>query len=187
MNDDLEDVLSKESIVLGAGCFWGTEAVFKMLKGIISVKPGYAGGAREDLTYEEISSGSAGHAEVVKIKYCPKKISLDSLLAVFFSIHNPTHQSENIGGKYRSIILCTSLEQKKNVRKFIEKLIDSGQQGSPIITEVRSLDVFHTAESNHINYFENHSEQAYCQTVIGPKLKKVQKEFPKLLQKKLNG
>ena len=125
MDDILEDTFNRETIVLGGGCFWCTEAVFKMLKGIISVEPGYAGGSAENPVYEEVCAGKTGHAEVVKIEFDPRIISFKNILTVFFAVHDPAtinRQENDVGEQYRSIILYTTEAQKKTSKKFIEKL-----------------------------------------------------------------
>ncbi len=174
-----------ETIVFGGGCFWCTEAVFRMLKGVISVEPGYAGGTLPNPTYEQISNGDTGHAEVIKIEYDSEQIPLETLLTVFFASHDPTtkdRQGNDIGPQYRSIILCDNAEQIKISQKFIEKLNSSSDMGAPIVTEVKILEKFYPAEDYHKNYYENNRNQAYCQVVINPKLAKVQKEFANLLK-----
>ena len=175
---------NKEIIVLGGGCFWCTEAVFKMLRGIISVEPGYAGGHKENPTYEEVSSGKTGHAEATKIEYDPKSISLETLLTVFFATHDPTtlnRQGNDVGTQYRSIILYSSDTQKKISEDFIKKLDNSSKEGKPVVTDVKKLEKFYPAEDYHKNYYENHKNQSYCQVIINPKLKKVQEKFADLL------
>ena len=125
VNNIINDNLNKETVVFGEGCFWCTEAVFKMLKGIISVEPGYAGGSKENPTYGEVCSGATGHAEVIKIEYDPRIISFNTLLTVFFATHDPTtinKQGRDVGEQYRSIVLHTTEEQKHQTKKFIEEL-----------------------------------------------------------------
>lgn len=175
----------KETIVFGGGCFWCTEAVFKMLKGVLSVESGYAGGNTQNPTYEQVCSGTTGHAEAVKIEYDPTTIPLNHLLTVFFASHDPTtkdRQGSDVGTQYRSIILCENMEQMALCDAFIEELNDSSKLGAPIITEVKMLEVFYPAENYHKNYYEQNKNQAYCQVVINPKLKKVQQKFAKLLR-----
>jgi peptide-methionine (S)-S-oxide reductase len=178
-----------KTAVFGGGCFWCVEAVFKMLKGVISVSPGYAGGtppaSGRNPTYDEVSSGTTGHAEVAKIEYNPSEISFNDLLTVFFVSHDPTtltRQGNDVGTQYRSIILYSDDEQKTEAEKFIKNLNDSSKEGAPVITEIKPLEKFYEAEDYHKNYYENHKEAPYCQIVINPKLEKVKKEFAALLQ-----
>jgi len=174
----------KEIIILGGGCFWCTEAVFKMLKGIISVEPGYAGGHTKNPTYEEVCGGKTGHAEAIKIEYDPQVISLETLLTVFFATHDPTtlnRQGDDVGEQYRSTILYSTDEQKKISENFIKELDSSSSEGKPVVTEVKMLKKFYPAEDYHKNYYENHKSQSYCQVIINPKLKKVQEKFADLL------
>ncbi len=174
-----------QTIIFGGGCFWCTEAVFKMLKGVISVEPGYAGGTKANPIYEEVSSGTTGHAEVIKIDYDPKTIPLETLLTVFFATHDPTtknRQGNDIGEQYRSIILYSNEDQKIISQKFIEELNSSSIEGKPILTEVKPLDKFYSAEDYHKNYYENNKNQTYCQVIINPKLKKVQEKFAELIK-----
>lgn len=178
-------VMKKETIVLGGGCFWCTEAVFKMLKGVISVEPGYAGGEKPNPTYEQISTGTTGHAEVIKIEYDAGIVPLETLLTIFFASHDPTtkdRQGNDVGTQYRSIILYSDEDQKSISEKFITDLNSSSELGAPITTEVKKLETFYPAEDYHKNYYENNKGQAYCQVVINPKLKKVQEKFAELLK-----
>ncbi len=176
--------MKKEIIIFGGGCFWCTEAIFKMLKGIISIQPGYAGGNVKNPTYEEVSIGNTCHAETVRVEYDPDIISFKNLLTVFFATHDPTtknRQGNDVGDQYRSIILYTTQEQKKESEKFIKELNGSNEKGAPIVTEIKELDNFYESEEYHKNYYENNKEKPYCQVVINPKLKKVQEEFEHLL------
>jgi len=179
--------------VFGGGCFWCTEAVFKMLKGVFSVSPGYAGGKQQLTTndrrptYEEVCSGRTGHAEVIKIEYEPEKISFRDLLTVFFATHDPTtpnRQGGDVGTQYRSIILYSDEKQKEEAEKFVEELNGSSEIGEPIVTEIKPLDKFYEAEDYHKDYYAKNRENPYCQVVINPKLEKVQEKFAKLLKKK---
>lgn len=177
--------MNKESIVLGGGCFWCTEAVFEMLKGVISVEPGYSGGQTQNPTYDEVCGGATGHAEVIKIDYDPKLVSLENLLTVFFATHDPTSknkQGDDIGEQYRSIILYSNDKQKEISEKFIKELNNSSQMGIPIAIEVKMLKNFYPAEDHHKNYYQKNKTQPYCEVVINPKLKKVQEKFKELLK-----
>ncbi len=174
-----------ETAVFGGGCFWCTEAVFKMLKGVISVGPGYAGGTTENPTYEEVSSGTTGHAEVIKIVFDPVQVTYRTLLTVFFGSHDPTtknRQGNDVGTQYRSVILYTTPEQKEVAESFIRELNASASEGAPIVTEVAPLTKFYDAEEYHKDYYARNKNAGYCQVVINPKLEKVQKEFAGLLK-----
>ncbi|MEK7640818.1 MAG: peptide-methionine (S)-S-oxide reductase MsrA [Patescibacteria group bacterium] len=174
-----------EIAVFGGGCFWCTEAVFKMLKGVNSVLPGYAGGAKPNPTYEEVCSGSTGHAEVVQIEYDPELVKYQTLLTIFFASHDPTtpnQQGVDIGTQYRSVIFYTTDKQKLEAEEFIKSLNASNKMGAPIVTEVNPLDKFWEAENYHRDYYAKNKNKSYCQIVINPKLEKVQKEFANLLK-----
>ncbi len=176
--------MNKEIAVFGGGCFWCTEAVFKMLKGIISVSPGYSGGTVENPTYEQVSGGKTGHAECTQIEFNPEEISYKDLLTVFFGSHDPTtlnRQGSDVGDQYRSVIFYTNAGQKDIAEKFIQDINQSNKEGEPVVTEVAPLQVFYPAENYHKDYYENNKEAPYCQIVINPKLEKVVKNFSNLL------
>lgn len=173
-----------QTAVFGGGCFWCTEAVFKMLKGVKSVTPGYAGGTLENPTYEDVSSGASGHAEVIRVEFDPEEISYRDLLTVFFGTHDPTtlnRQGNDVGAQYRSIVLYTSEEQKLEAEKFIDEINMSHKEGDPVVTAVEPLTTFYEAEDYHKDYYTKNPNQGYCQVVINPKLKKVQEKFAALL------
>ncbi len=175
----------KEIALFGGGCFWCTEAVFKMMKGVSSVVPGYSGGATKNPTYEEVCSGKTGHAEVTKVEYDPSLVSFENLLTVFFASHDPTtvnRQGNDVGTQYRSVIFYTTPEQKKIAEDFIKDINASHKNGAPIVTEIQPLDMFYEAESYHKDYFARNPENPYCQIVINPKLEKVQHKFANLLK-----
>ncbi|MBI3632654.1 MAG: peptide-methionine (S)-S-oxide reductase MsrA [Candidatus Vogelbacteria bacterium] len=177
--------MKNEVAVFGGGCFWCTEAIFKMLKGVISAEPGYAGGTKANPTYYDVASGVTGHAEVTRILFDPSRISFDDLLTVFFSTHDPSslnRQGYDVGTEYRSIILYTSEEQKKRAEKFIADLEANHPGGKSIVTEIKHLDQYYPAEDYHKNYYETHKSQSYCELVIDPKLEKVQQKFRNLLK-----
>jgi len=176
---------NKEIAVFGGGCFWCTEAVFKDLKGVISVMPGYSGGTVENPTYEQVCEGTTGHAEVIKIEFNPEEISYRDLLTVFFATHDPTtinRQGNDIGEQYRSVIFYENEGQKKEAEAFIKELNSSNKKGGRIVTEVGPLSGFYEAEDYHKNYYEKNQSQPYCQLIINPKLEKVQKDFAELLK-----
>ncbi len=175
-----------EAAVFGGGCFWCTEAVFKMLKGVASVMPGYTGGATQNPTYDEVCSGTTGHAEAVKISYDPSMVSFETLMTVFFATHDPTtlnRQGADVGTQYRSAIFYTTPEQKISAEKFISDLNAVSEKGGKIVTEVTPLTIFYSAEEYHRDYYARNKNQGYCQVVINPKLEKVQQEFAELLAK----
>lgn len=164
-----------EIITLGGGCFWCTEAVFSQIDGVIETKVGYAGGWKENPTYEEICKGNTGHAEVCQIKFNKDKIKFTDLLEIFFNTHDPTtkdRQGYDIGSQYRSIILYHNKEQKKIAEEFIQKLESKKIFSNPIVTEIVPLIKFYPAEDYHQKYFEKNPTSSYCVFVIAPKVKK---------------
>ena len=170
--------------IFGGGCFWCTEAVFQMMKGVSAVKPGYAGGHTDKPSYAEVSNGMTGHAEVIHITYDSSVVKYTDLLTVFFGSHDPTtknRQGADVGTQYRSIILTTTLEQAEQATTFIAELNASSEFGDPIVTEVEPLKEFYDAEDYHKNYFRDNPNQGYCQIVINPKLEKVKHKFAALL------
>ncbi len=173
-----------EKAVFGGGCFWCTEAVFNLMKGVTEVYPGYAGGSVPNPTYEQVSSGDTGHAEVVGIEYDPEVVKYEDLLTVFFGSHNPTEknkQGADVGTQYRSVIFYTTPEQKEKAENMI-KDINAESGGKPIVTEVEPLTTLYKAENYHKDYYANHSNTSYCEIVINPKLDKVKEKFASLLK-----
>ena len=169
-----------EVAVFGGGCFWCTEAVFRELKGVASVVPGYAGGHTENPTYGQVCGETTGHAEVVRIEFDPTQISYGKLLEVFFETHDPTtlnRQGADTGTSYRSIILYVNDEQKEQAANFIRKLDASGAKRGPVVTELVQLKQFYEAEDEHKQYYRAHPGNMYCQIVIRPKVEKVRQEF----------
>ena len=169
--------MNKEIAVFGGGCFWCTEAVFKMLKGVTTVLPGYSGGSIENPTYEQVSSGNTGHAEVIYIEFDPTLVKYETLLTVFFGSHDPTtlnRQGNDVGTQYRSAVFYTTPEQKENAEKIVK-----GIDGA--VTEIVPLDKFYKAESYHEDYYARNKDAPYCQVIINPKLEKVQRKFADLL------
>lgn len=171
--------------VFGGGCFWCTEAVFTMLRGVISVEPGYMGGHVNHPMYEQVSSGTTGHAEVIRFVYDPGVITYEDLLDVFFATHDPTtpgRQGNDIGPQYRSVIFYETEKQRAAASVYIEKLNTSSVRGAPIVTQLEPLGTFWPAEDYHRQYYEHHKDAPYCQLVINPKLRKVQENFSRLLR-----
>jgi len=169
-----------EIAVFGAGCFWCSEAIFKSLKGVINVAPGYAGGDLDNPNEFEIHAGYTGHAEVIRIEFNPEQISYEDLLEVFWNTHNPTsvdRQGNDVGPEYRSIILYTSDAQREVAESSKKKFQELMQFDNPIVTQILPLDKFFDAESYHENFYENHKEEPYCQLVISPKLAHLKEKF----------
>lgn len=171
---------------LGAGCFWCVEAIFDDLKGVIDVVSGYSGGERENPTYQEICTGSTGHAEVIQVKFNPEEISFKEILLIFFSVHDPTtlnQQGNDIGTQYRSAIFFHSEEQRRVAQNVIVEIENSGIWGKPIVTEITEFQKFYSAEDYHQEYFANNPNQPYCSAVVAPKVAKFRKNFLEKLRK----
>lgn len=174
-----------KTAVFANGCFWCTEAVFSMLKGVKSVKPGYTGGTTDNPTYERVANGNTGHAEAIQIEYDSSLISYDDLLAVFFNTHDPTtlnRQGNDVGTEYRSAIFYADDEQKEKAESLVKELGDKKAYEKPIVTEVRPLTKFYEAEDYHHDFYKNNENSPYCQLVIAPKVEKMQKRFKELLK-----
>jgi peptide-methionine (S)-S-oxide reductase len=171
-----------ETAVLGGGCFWCLEAAFSRTMGVQDVVSGYAGGKVKDPSYEEVSGGGTGHAEVVQIHFDPSQISFEDILGIYFTIHDPTtlnRQGHDVGTQYRSVIFYLNDEQKKTAEKIMKELTEQKLYEDPIVTELLPLDTFYAAEDYHQHYFSKNPEQAYCQIVIMPKLIKFREKFKK--------
>ena len=165
--------MKNETAVFGGGCFWCTEAIFKMVKGVKSVTPGYAGGHSEAPNYYQVCRGTTGHAEVIKVDFDPEVIKYEDLLEVFWQAHDPTtknRQGNDIGTQYRSIILYQDIAQKMKAEESLAKVNASGQFKKPVVTEIKSLEAFYEAEEYHRDYFENNPNQPYCRAIISPKV-----------------
>jgi peptide-methionine (S)-S-oxide reductase len=177
---------NRDQITLGAGCFWCVEAVFQRLDGVIKVESGYTGGKTVNPTYEEVCTGTTGHAEVVRVTYDQTKISTSEILRVFFLTHDPTtlnRQGADKGTQYRSVIYYETAEQKATSVEIIQELTKEKIWDNPIVTKVEPIQVFYKAESYHQNYFNSNSDQSYCRFVIVPKLEKFSKIFADKLKK----
>ncbi len=175
---------SYEIAVFGGGCFWCMEAIFKSIRGVASVMPGYAGGHTDSPSYAEVSSGKSGHVEVVCIEYDPAHISFKNLLTIFFATHDPTtrdRQGNDVGSQYRSVVFYMNDVQRREIEEMIANLNAESSEGRPIITEVRRFEKFYEAEHYHHNYYEKNKSQSYCQLVINPKLERLQKQFEEFL------
>ena len=171
-------------IYLGAGCFWCIESVYKKVKGIISITPGYMGGSSPNPTYEEVCEGYTNHVEVIKVEY-NNDISITQILSIFFVVHDPTsinRQGGDVGTQYRSAIFCDSNE-RPGIVNYIQELESKNIFDDKIVTEVNDVLDFYTAEDYHHDYFAKNPENAYCQAVINPKLAKLRLNFNNLVSK----
>src|SRR5256714_1202660 len=175
-----------EVATLAGGCFWCLEAAFQDLKGVEQVQSGYAGGRVATPSYEDVCTGTTGHAEVVQITFDPTVVSFNDLLHVFFTIHDPTtlnRQGGDVGTQYRSAVFYHSPEQKAATEQVIKELAAEHVWDNPIVTEVKPLEAFYPAEEYHRDYFRQNPAQPYCAFVVAPKVAKVRKlYFDKLKQ-----
>lgn len=171
-----------EIATIGGGCFWCTEAIFRRLKGVEEVTSGYAGGVRQDPSYEQVTTGVTGHAESVQVEFDPSIISYAKLLEIFFNLHDPTtlnRQGADEGSQYRSVIFYHSEAQREVAEKVRDEIADSGLYHDPIITEIVPFEAFYMAEEYHQNFSETNENQGYCSYVITPKIHKLLKEYSK--------
>jgi len=176
---------TREVAVLGGGCFWCLDAVFRELNGVTEVASGYSGGTSADPSYEEICTGRTGHAEVVKITFDPAVLSFRDLLTVFFTIHDPTtrdRQGNDVGTQYRSVVFCQSAEQRATTQAVIAALDGKKLWPAPIVTEIAGDAPFYPAENYHQDYFEQNARQPYCMVVVAPKVAKFRKAFAERLK-----
>ncbi|MBI4283410.1 MAG: peptide-methionine (S)-S-oxide reductase MsrA [Chloroflexi bacterium] len=173
---------SIEIATLAGGCFWCTEAIFKRLKGVKSVLPGYAGGHVENPSYEEVCSGATGHAEAIQIEFDPSQISFETILDVFWHTHDPTtlnRQGNDTGPQYRSVIFYHNERQRQIAEESKRKLSQEGTYKDPIVTEIVPFTNFYIAEDYHKNYFERNRDKLYCVLVISPKIRKLLEKYSK--------
>lgn len=176
-----------ETITVGGGCYWCVEAVYENLNGVKSVVSGFAGGKVANPTYEEVCTGTTGHAEVVQITYDKTITDINEIFKVFFTVHDPTtlnRQGADVGTQYRSVIFYKTPEQKKAAESIIAELNKAKVYDSPIVTKVEPFTKFYKAEDYHQNYYSNNKNQPYCKMVIQPKIEKFEKVFKDKLKKK---
>jgi peptide-methionine (S)-S-oxide reductase len=176
-----------QDAVLAGGCFWCLEAVFLDLRGVTSVKSGYAGGHTENPRYKDVCSGRTGHAEVVRITYDPAQLDYADLLRVFFTIHDPTtkdRQGADVGTQYRSAIFVTSPEQRQAAQATMAEIAAAGLYPGKIVTTIEDLSTFWPAEDEHDDYFARNPYNGYCQAVVAPKVVKFRKTFSDRLKVK---
>jgi peptide-methionine (S)-S-oxide reductase len=174
-----------DTLVLGGGCFWCTEAVYVQVRGVSDVESGYSNGHAMNPTYEQVCTGSTGHNEVVKLQYDPAQVSIRELLEIFFVIHDPTtlnRQGNDRGTQYRSGIYFTTPEQQQVAQALIAELSASNAFGQPIVTEVMPLANYSAAEAYHQDFFERNPYQGYCMAVAAPKVAKFRQTFARLVR-----
>ena len=176
----IQDARRLEVATLGGGCFWCTEAVFEQLRGVEAVESGYAGGSIPNPTYEQVCSGTTGHAEVVRVTFDPEVISYRDVLRIFFATHDPTtrdRQGADVGTQYRSAIFPHSEEQRATAEEVIAELDREAIWDAPIVTRIEPAAEFFPAESYHREYYRRNPRQGYCQAIIAPKVAKFRKQF----------
>jgi peptide-methionine (S)-S-oxide reductase len=180
MNEESAKNKAKEVATLAGGCFWCIEAAFSIVKGVEKVEPGYTGGSVPNPTYEQVSTGTTGHAEAAQITFDPNVISFREILEIFFATHDPTtmnRQGPDVGTQYRSAIFYHNETQKATAEQVIAELDKEGIWETPIVTQIEPLRTFYKAETYHKDYYKKHPNQPYCQAVIAPKLVKLQQRF----------
>ena len=184
-NNPSTDGSGSEVTTLGGGCFWCLEAVFDEVQGVTDVVSGYAGGAAANPTYEQVCSGRTGHAEVVQVRFDPKRIAYRELLELFFSIHDPTtlnRQGADAGTQYRSVIFYHDDEQKRVAEQLIRELESAKTFNKPIVTQIAPFHGFYPAEEYHQEYFKRNPFQGYCQVIIAPKMAKFRQHHAQALK-----
>ena len=172
-----------QTLVLGGGCFWCTEAVYKEVRGVLDVESGYSNGQAQQPSYEDVCTGTTGCNEVVRLVYDPSQVSTRELLEIFFVIHDPTtlnRQGNDVGTQYRSGIYVTTQEQRATAQALIEELTAENAFGRPVVTEVLPLQNYWPAEDYHQDFFERNPHQGYCMAVAAPKVAKFRKTFARL-------
>ena len=175
-----------DTITLGGGCFWCVEAVYEMLDGVIKVESGYSGGTVKNPSYREVCTGRTGHAEVAQITFDNSKTSLDEILKVFFTVHDPTtlnKQGADVGPQYRSVIFYRNEQQRNAAKSIIDELNNEHVYSSPVVTQLTPFTNFYKAEDYHQDYYNQNKQEPYCRLVIQPKLEKFEKLFKDRLKK----
>ena len=175
-----------EAATLGGGCFWCIEAAFNEIRGVVNVESGYAGGELASPTYEQVCTGTTGHAEIVQVTFDSDIISFEEILKIFFTAHDPTtlnRQEADVGNQYRSVIFYHNEKQKEIAEQAIDELNSAKVWDDPIVTQVEPFKKFYKAEGHHRRYFDRHPEAAYCRIVIAPKIAKLRKKYREKLKK----
>jgi peptide-methionine (S)-S-oxide reductase len=175
-----------ETITLGNGCFWCTEAIFQQVKGVNKVTSGYSGGHVENPSYEEVCEKTTGHAEVLQVEFDTTQVTLDEILEIFWQTHDPTtlnQQGNDVGPQYRSVVFYHNKQQKERAEFFKKKLDESGAFSKPIVTAIEPFTNYYAAENYHQDYYKKNGNQPYCYFVIRPKLEKFEKAFKDKMKK----
>jgi peptide-methionine (S)-S-oxide reductase len=183
MTSNTGGTVATETAVLGGGCFWCLEAVYLEVRGVLRVESGYTGGAQPDPSYEQVCSGTTGHAEVVRVEFDPAVITYRDLLEIFFTIHDPTtlnRQGNDVGTQYRSVIYYQSPQQEATARQVIAAMAHVWD--APIVTELSPAQPYYKAEDYHQDYFRQHPLQGYCAFVVAPKVAKFRKIYGERLK-----
>lgn len=178
--------MAYDTITFGTGCFWCSEAIFERVKGVVSAEAGYSGGKIRLPTYQQVSQGNTGYAEVVQVVYHPEEIGLEKLLEIFWKTHNPTtlnRQGADVGTQYRSVIFYHNTEQKLLAHAYREKLNKAGIWPDPVVTEISPFKNFYPAEKYHQEYYRKNPSAGYCQFVITPKIEKFEQIFKDVMRK----
>ena len=176
--------MTEQIATFAGGCFWCTEAVFQKLRGVSKVVPGYTGGHVANPTYNDVCAGTTGHAEAIQLHFDPDVISYETLLDVFFQLHDPTtlnRQDADVGTQYRSAIYYENELQREAIEEAIAKVNEAGMYADPVVTEVSPLSQFYVAEDYHQNFYEDNKTYPYCAIVINPKITKLYKNFGALI------
>ena len=174
------DGLVTKTALLGGGCFWCTEAIFSGLRGVLSVKPGYAGGHTAHPDYEAVCTGQTGHAEVVEVTFDPSEIAYADILRIFYTTHDPTtldRQGNDVGSQYRSVIFALDEAQSQVARDVTKEIAEAGIWRDPLVTEIAGPARFWEAAAKHHDYFARNPETAYCAAVVAPKVSKARKMY----------
>lgn len=183
MDDSIN--ITTETATLGNGCFWCTEAIFQLLKGVKSITSGYSGGDTTDPDYKSVCTGNTGHAECLNIIYDPSIVTFEDLLEVFWKTHDPTtlnRQGNDIGTQYRSVVFYHNESQQTIAQEYIDQLNKSGSLSKSIVTTLEKFKKFYPAENYHHNYFKQNANAPYCQFVVKPKVDKFLKNYPTKLK-----
>jgi len=183
---DIPKNVKTAQATFGAGCFWCVEAQFQYLDGVLKVESGFSGGTVKNPSYEEVCTGTTGHAEVIQVTYDPAKVSYEELLAAFWQSHDPTQlnrQGNDVGTQYRSVIFYHNEEQKKLAEEYKDKLDKSHAFDKPVVTQIAPLTNYYKAEDYHQDYYKQNGSQPYCRFVVAPKVEKFKEVFKDKLKK----